>query len=110
MRIYLNECVDNLHMTTDNKKRVFKPLSSNYSNACLQQLAKIGLVSPLNINSDGYEQPFKSSMHLFHPKRHIPPTNPTNDTNMSPIEGYTVTSCRSMQNTQMLTECDGVNK
>ena len=49
-------------------------------------------------------------MVLFHIKSHIPPINPTNDMNMSPVEGYTFAACRSMQNAQILTECGGVNK
>ena len=42
--------------------------------------------------------------------RHIPPTNPNGDLNISPVEGYTFVNCRSMQNIQVLTQCGGVNK
>lgn len=52
-------------------------------------------------------------MHIckhFHPKRHIPPTNPSDDLNMSPVEGKTFAVTRAMQNAQLLTDCGGVNK
>ena len=54
--------------------------------------------------------PFKSKCSFFHPKRHIPPTNPTHDINMSPVEGYTFAVTRSMQNIQWLTNCGGCNR
>ena len=46
----------------------------------------------------------------MHPRRHIPPTNPSDDINMSPCEGYTFANCLSMQNIQVLTQGGGVNK
>ena len=47
---------------------------------------------------------------LFHPKRHILPTNPSDDLNMSPVDRKTFSICRSIQNAQLLTYCDGVKK
>ena len=102
--------LNNLKVTTDNTKHVFKPLPNDYSAACIDRLIQIGLVEPLSINEEGYQRPFKSSIPFFHPARHIPPTNPTNDMNISPVEGYTFSACRSMQNAQMLTACGGVKK
>ena len=49
-------------------------------------------------------------MPYFHPKRHIPPTNSTDDINMSPVETKLFSTCRSMQNIQSLTCTNGVNK
>ena len=46
-------------------------------------------------------------MNFFHPKRHIPPTN---DMNMSKVEGYKFAVCRLIQYEKMPTECGGVNK
>ena len=85
-------------------------LQTTIPNTYLQQLVKISLVSSLNIKYDGYKQPLKSSMDFLNPKRHTPPTNPTNDMNMSLVEGYTFAVCRSIKNIQILTECGGVNK
>ena len=65
---------------------------------------------PQTISDEGYVKPFKSFDPFFHPKRHIPPTNPMHDINMSPVEGYTFSICLSMQNIQWLTQCGGVNK
>ena len=47
---------------------------------------------------------FKSSLPLFHPYRHVSLTNPTNDNKISPVEGYTFSVCKSMQNFQLLTD------
>ena len=68
------------------------------------------MIENIIVSKDGYEAPFKSNVEFFHPKRHIPPTNPTGDINMSPVEGYFFTACRSMQNVQYLTLCGGVSK
>ena len=53
---------------------------------------------------------WKIKLSFLHPRRHIPPTNPNNDINMSPVEGYTFSNFRSMQNIQYLTQTGGVNK
>ena len=47
---------------------------------------------------------------FFRPTRHIPPTNPTHDLNISPVESQTFVVCRSMQNIQSLTHSNGCNK
>jgi len=102
--------LDNAKVSPDNTKHVFKPLPNNYSLECLNRLVKIGIIKPIQVKEDGYEAPLKSSLEYFHPKRHIPPTNPTGDINMSPVDGYLFNACRSMQNVQWLTQCGGVNK
>ena len=102
--------LNNLIVSPDNTKHIFKDLPNQYSLECLERLVQIGLVENIIVSKDGYEAPFKSNLEFFHPKRHIPPTNPTGDINMSPVEGYFFTACRSMQNVQYLTLCGGVNK
>ena len=52
----------------------------------------------------------KAHCFFFHPRRHIPPTKPSDNINMSPCEGYTFANCLSMQNIQVLTQGGGVNK
>ena len=102
--------LNNLEVSPDNTKHVFKPLPNDYSLECIERLIKIGIIEPIHVTPEGYEAPFKSSNEYFHPKRHIPPTNPTGDINMSPVDGYFFTACRSMQNVQWLTQCGGVNR
>jgi hypothetical protein len=108
--VYKCKKLNNLKVSHDNNKHTFKALPNQYSLECLDRLVQIGLVDQIVVTKDGYEAPFKSSLEYFHPKRHIPPTNPNGDINMSPVDGYLFTACRSMQNVQFLTHCGGVNK
>eukprot|EP00957_Ditylum_brightwellii_P212251 15367136-Ditylum_brightwellii.AAC.3 len=108
--VYVCRKLNNIHVTSDNTKHVFKPLPNNHSKTCLEQLIQCGLVLPIHINKDGYGPPFKSIDQFFHLSRHIPPTNPSDGINISPVEGYLFTVCRSMQNIQWLTYCGGVKK
>ena len=63
----------------------------------------------MNIEEED-QHPVAYTLPFFNPKRHIPPTNPTDDINMSPVEGVTFSVLRSMQNIQQLTDCGGVKK
>jgi hypothetical protein len=87
-----------------------KALPNELSPACIEALIKIGIVEPFCLNAEGFKALFVSKLPLFHPKHHIPPTNPSNDMNILSVEGYTFSVCRSMQNLQQLTACNGVNK
>ena len=85
------------------------PLPNDYSLPCIKLLDRIGLLETLKIDKDGNVLEFKSKLDFFHPKRHIPPTNPTGGMNISPVEGY-IAVCRSMQNCQRLTGTGGCAK
>ena len=102
--------LDNLQISKDNTKHQFMPLPNGYSLQCLQILERIGLTEKLDYDDDGNILDFKSNLSFFHPNRHIPPTNPTNDLNMSPVEGYTFAACESMQDVQVLTGTGGCSK
>ena len=102
--------LNNLEVSEDNTKNTYKLLPNDYSDECRECLAKIGLAEQQTLLPDGTLSSLMSHLPFFHPKRHIPPTNPTGDINMSPVEWYTFSVCRSMQNCQILTECGGVNK
>ena len=102
--------LNNRLITEDNTKHTFKTLPNEWSFDCLQRLIKVGIVLPLCVNADGYQAPVQFTMDFFKPKRHIPPINPSDDKNISPVEGKTFSMCRSMQNIQLLTDCGGVNK
>ena len=73
-------------------------------------MAKIGLAEPVTYNEMGIPLKFESSCSFFHPKKHIPPTNPNDYSNISPVEGKTFAACKSMQNIQWLTHTGGLNK
>ena len=101
---------DYLKMSPDNTRNCHIPLPSNISSDCKDVLVKIGLAEKPVVNKYGYESEFKSSCRFFHPTRHIPPTNPVDYSNISPVEGKTFCCCQSMQNIQWLTTSGGLNK
>ena len=102
--------LDYLEVSTDNTKHTYKEFNIEIPKECLDKLVKIGMVKSFSTNEHGYTKKWKSKLPFLHPQRHIPPTNPNNDNNMSPVEGYTFANCRSMQNIQLLTQTGGVNK
>ena len=53
---------------------------------------------------------FKSILILFHPTRHVPPINFSDDLNISPVEGYAFSHCQSMKNILFITDTGGCNK
>lgn len=102
--------LNNAKISPDNTKHTFMKLPNNYSVTCLRILEEIGLTDELEIDKDGNVLKFKGSIPFFHPQRHVPPTNTTNDKNISPVEGYLFTVCRSMQNVQRLVGTGGCSK
>ena len=73
-------------------------------------LDQIGLIDKLEIDSDGNVKYFNSNLPFFHPKCHIPPTNPTNNLNISLVNRYFFSIWRSMQNLQRLLGSGGCSK
>jgi hypothetical protein len=102
--------LNNLHISPDHTKYSIISLGNKRSPLVIKCLEEIKLIDPIQVNEHGHVFPFKSSMPYFHPKRHIPPTNSTDDINMSPVETKLFSTCRSMQNVQSLTCTNGVNK
>ena len=102
----LNNCA----ISEDNTKHTFKPLPNEWSFECINRFIKMGLAEPICVNDEGAQSAVIFHDPYFSTSRHIPPTNPSDDENMSPVEGKTFSACRSMQNIQMLTNCGGVNK
>ena len=82
-------------------KHTFKPLPNEWSFECINCFIKMGLAEPICVNKEGSQ-----SAIIFHGS----PTNPSDDKNMSPVEGKTFSVCSSMQNIEMLTNCSDVNK
>ena len=101
---------NNLKLSPDNTQHCYIPISRQPSPDCIQRLVQIGMADPIICNDKGFPSPFKSYHDFFHPTRHIPPTNPNDDRNISPVEGYTFAACRSMQNIQCLFQTNGLNK
>ena len=99
-----------LEVSKDNTKHTYKEFNNDIAKECLEKLVNIGMVQKFQANEHGYTKKWKSKLPFLHPQRHIPPTNPNHDNNMSPVEGYTFANCRSMQNIQLLTQSGGVNK
>ena len=96
--------LNNNKISDDITRHTFMDLPRNWSSDCVERLVKIGLAEIVSNDEIKYHHDF------FTPKRHIPPTMSTFDMNMSPVEGKTFSTCLSMQNIQMLTDCGGVNK
>ena len=57
--------LNNVKVSTDNKKHAFKPLPNDYSLECLELLEKIGLIEPIQVSEVGYEDPFKSCHEYY---------------------------------------------
>ena len=68
-------------------KNTFIPLPVNLTVQCKQVLSDIGLMKLSEINHHGYKAEPVFYHDFFNPKRHVPPTNPTNDCNISPVIG-----------------------
>ena len=83
-------------------------LPKNWSKDCIDRLIMLGLAEVVLVGDNDSDIKFNDI--FLTPKRHIPHTMNTHDVNMSPVEGKTFSVCRSMQNTQMLADCGGVNK
>ena len=94
----------------DPTRHTFKPFSNKYDVAFLKILERVDLVDAVEIDKAGNMLNFKSNLEFFHPVRHIPPTNPNDDHNMSPVEGKTFAITRSMQNIQVLKGAGGCSK
>ena len=94
-----------------NPSEKYEILPNDMSLESLRQLEKVGIINPLEYdNEKDFLKPFKSRLSYFHPKRHIPAINWTNDLNISPVDGYTFSYCQSMQNIQKITNTGGYNK
>lgn len=101
--------LNNLYESSDNTSHIMKPLPSNFTPPCIQKLLEIGIIKPFCVSSNGFVPKFKSDHPFLNPVCHIPPTNPSDDMNISPVEGVLFATCLSMQNVQRLTECGSVN-
>ena len=80
---------NNLIISPDNTKHCHIPLGNNFSQECIEKLIEIGMAAPITYNDSGVPSEFICSHPFFHPKRHIPPTNPHFDLNISPVKGKT---------------------
>ena len=49
---------------------------------CINRLSKLNLANEIHVNYHGVESEFKCNETVFHPSRHITPTNPNGHINM----------------------------
>ena len=80
--------MDNINTSKNSTAHQFPKLSNDYSVLCSKVLKRIYLVESLDIDTYGNMLSFQSSLPYFHPFWHAPPTNLTNDIDISPVEGY----------------------
>ena len=102
--------LNNVKISPNHTQHCNVPLPVKLSSECKDVLTRVGLMEPPVLHSNGYEEPPVFNHDMFKPSRHIPPTNPTNDCNISPVIGYTFAATQSMQNAQVLTLANGANK
>jgi predicted GIY-YIG superfamily endonuclease len=102
--------IDYLKASEDNTRHTYNRFNEDLSDDCIKRLLQIGMIEIKDENEHGFKYPYKCRLSFLHPQRHIPPTNPSDDINMSPCEGRTFAICRSMQNIQNLTQSGGVHK
>ena len=101
---------NNLRDNPDPKKEYFLPLPNSLPVPVKEKLIELQLIDGIEVNDLNYETPFECKDDFFHPTRHIPPTNPNEDVNMSPVDSYTFSICQSMQNIQLIKGTGGCNK
>ena len=88
--------INNLKEIPNNTKHKYPPLHNDYYVPCIQIIEAIRLTKSIEIDNDGNVIKFESTIPFSHPKRHYPPTNLTNDMNISPVEGSFVAVTHSM--------------
>lgn len=101
---------NNVKISPENMKHCIKQFPINLTQECIQPLIQTGLAECTSMNKTVSEQKIVLHHPFFTPSRHIPPTNPTNDLNISPVDGYHFAASRSMQNVHSLTHTNGAYK
>ena len=100
---------NNAKLTKDNTRHTHMALPNKYSVPCLRILEKVGLTTKLIIHDCGKIE-FESNLDYFHPKKHIPPTNPNDHTNGSPVISEFFVVMKGMQNAQQMNGAGGTAK
>ena len=101
---------DNLKISPNNTKHYYICLPNKYTPECILKLAEIRIIKHVNLIEGVPSGNFETDHDFLKPTRHIPPTNPIDGHNMSPVEGYTFAQLRSMQNVQSLLYSPVTNK
>ena len=73
-------------------------------------MKEIRIVQELIYDLNGTITSYKCKHPFFNPKRHIPRTNRSLDLNISPVESKMFCAMRSMQNIQLISGTNGMNK
>ena len=75
-------------------------------NQSVKKLINYSLITEYN---KGTVIEYKALHAFWKPNRHVPPTNPNFDYNISPVNGTLFAATISMQNIQILFNCAGLN-
>ncbi len=89
---------------------MYMKLNNDYSYNVLERLHQIGIVNNINTDQNGQIISFWSDLPYFNPRRHLPRTNRMHDQNISLVESKTFSAFRRMQNIQMISGTNGMNK
>ena len=60
-------------------------MPNEYPINSLKILERVDLIEKLDIDEDGNVKELKSALYFFHSVRHVPPENPMDDMNTSPV-------------------------
>ena len=94
----------------DNTKNCYVRLPNEYTSGYFQKLVQIGVIKHINLIDSIPKGKFETDHNFLKPARHIPPTKPTHDHNMSPVESCTFAQLWYIQNVQSLLYSLGANK
>ena len=101
--------INNLKISKDNTDHTYIALPANVSAECLKKLIGINILKATETDDDGTVTKWEALHAFWKPNRHVPPTNPNFDKNISPVNGILFAATRSMQNNQILLNCAGLN-
>ena len=107
---YVCKKPNNNLLSEDPTRHTYMKLNNDYIYDVLERLRQIGIVNNINTDQNGQIISFSSDLPYFNPRRHLPRTNRTHDQNISPVESKTFSAFRSMQNIQMISGTNGMNK
>ena len=75
-------------MSPNNTKYCYIKLPNEHTPEYIEKSIQIKIIDPLHIVKEVPTGNIKSEYALIFPKRHNPPTSPTRDLNISPVQGY----------------------
>ena len=99
----------NIKMSLYNTKHCYIKISDEHTPECIEIFIQIRMIEPIHIVEGITTGDIKSDYVFIFPKMHIPPTNLTQNRNISPVERYKFAQLRLMQNFRTLMYSPGAN-